>query len=32
MGYTATLVATYGLPIPLVALLLLRQQSKAESV
>lgn len=32
MGYTATLVATYGLPIPLMALLLLRQQSKAESV
>ena len=32
MGYTASPVATYGLPIPLMALLLLRQQSKAASV
>ena len=32
MGYTATPVATYGLPIPLMTLLLLRQQSKVESV
>lgn len=32
MGYMATPVATYGLPIPLMALLLRRQQSKTESV
>ena len=32
MGYTATPVAIYGLPIPLMTLLLLRKLSKAESV